>query len=90
MALLEAMACGVPVISTRSGGPDGIISEGEDGYLIERNDVAALTERLVALLSSDMLNAQLGEAARKTVEKRFSEEVTGAAFVDIWDNLLRK
>jgi D-inositol-3-phosphate glycosyltransferase len=90
VALLEAMACGVPVISTRSGGPDGIISDGEDGYLIERDDVAALTERLVALLSNDAMNAQLGRAARKTVEKRFSEEVTGAVFVDIWDSLLRK
>ena len=36
--LIEAMACGVPVVSTRSGGPDGIISDGVDGYLVARED----------------------------------------------------
>ncbi|QIL20513.1 glycosyltransferase family 4 protein [Thermomonas sp. HDW16] len=34
IVLLEAMGCGVPVVSTRSGGPEGIISEGVDGYLV--------------------------------------------------------
>ena len=32
MAIVEAMACGIPVVSTRSGGPDGIIRDGHDRY----------------------------------------------------------
>ena len=42
IVLIEAMACGVPVVSTRCGGPDGIISDGHDGYLTEVGNVASL------------------------------------------------
>jgi glycosyltransferase involved in cell wall biosynthesis len=87
MVLLEAMACGVPVVSTRSGGPEGIITDGEDGYLVPRNDAAALGARLTELLENDTLAAGMGGHARRTIEQRYDERVVGQSFVEIWQRL---
>jgi glycosyltransferase involved in cell wall biosynthesis len=87
VVILEAMACGVPVVSTRSGGPDGIITDGVDGYLTPLNDAKSLSERLHALLSDTELNQRMGHKARETVNRRYSRAVTGAAFISVWDGL---
>ena len=88
MAIIEAMACGIPVVSTRSGGPDGIIRDGHDGYLTEVGNVGELTDRLTRLLSNEPLNRSMGEAARKTVLERFDSRVAGKALLETYDALL--
>jgi D-inositol-3-phosphate glycosyltransferase len=90
IVILEAMACGVPVVATRCGGPEGIITDGTDGFLVPRDDAVALAARLQALLDSPILNEALGRRARATVEARFAEEVAGEAFLEVWDRLLKR
>lgn len=88
VVLLEAMACGIPVISTRSGGPDGIITHGTDGYLTPLGDVGEMASCLKECLENLALNSRMGEAARDTIVRRYSRSVTGAEFVAVWDGLL--
>lgn len=88
VVLLEAMACGVPVVSTRSGGPDGIITDGSDGFLVPLDDARAMSDRLGRLCADRELNAAMGRAARHTVEHKYAEDVAAQAFLDVWDRLI--
>jgi glycosyltransferase involved in cell wall biosynthesis len=90
VVILEAMACGVPVVATRCGGPDGIISDGKDGFLVPLDDAALMAERLALLCRDSVLNQEMGRAARATIEARYADEVAGQAFVDVWERLLEK
>lgn len=88
VVILEAMACGIPVISTRSGGPDNIINDGVDGFLVECNDCLAIADRLEQLLSDNLLNRCMGEAARETILSRYQTDVAGKRFLDMYQAFL--
>jgi D-inositol-3-phosphate glycosyltransferase len=88
MVTVEAMACGIPVVSTRSGGPDCIIRDGHDGYLVGVGNVFGLADRLSRLLSSEELNLRLGRAGRGTVRNKFDTRVAGNALLETYDALL--
>lgn len=75
MAILEAMACGKPVISTTVGGIPELIDQGTQGLLVEPGDQVALTHALTKLASNPELACTMGQAGRKTVEGGYSESV---------------
>lgn len=89
VVLLEAMGCGVPVVSTRSGGPDGIIDHGFNGYLVDLDDAPAMSNCIAALGSDAALNEKMGHDARRTIEERYAEDIAGGAFIDTWQKLLQ-
>jgi len=66
--IIEAMVCGVPVISTRTSGPDEIITDGVNGLLVPVGDVNAMAEVILKLLKDESLRRHLIEAGRKRAE----------------------
>lgn len=72
MSNIEAMACGVPVVSTKVGGPSETIVDGETGFLVAPRDANALAEQVIRLLADAPLRKQMGAQARKRVKERFS------------------
>ena len=74
---VEAMACGVPVVAYRRGGPAEIVVDGETGFLVEPDDVDGLVEALGRIDSIDRL------MCRQRVDERYS---TGALAerIDAW------
>jgi glycosyltransferase involved in cell wall biosynthesis len=72
LALLEAMACSVPVVATASGGPLDFIRSGVNGELVPPRDSKALAAKISCLLENKQRALLLGEEGRKTVESRFS------------------
>ena len=72
--LLEAMACGVPVVTTRVGGIGELVESGETGLLVESGDHVALAAAIRSLLDDPSLGRRLGCAARATVANRFDHE----------------
>lgn len=74
MSVLEAMAAGMPILSTPVGGIPEAITDGVEGFLVSPGDVAALAARLQQLLQDDALAARMGAAARRKVELCFSSQ----------------
>lgn len=62
--LLEAMAAGRPVVATRTGHVESIVTDGVEGRLVDVGDVSALADRLAEILTDDSLARRMGEAAR--------------------------
>lgn len=77
IAFIEANACGKPVIGGMSGGMTEAIIDGETGLLVDPNDVNAVAEAIVRLLTDNKLADRLGENGRKRVEKELSWERVG-------------
>lgn len=70
-ALLEGMACGLPLVSTRLSGIPEIVVDGENGLLVEPGDADALAGALEAVLDDPARAAAMGEAGRKRAEALF-------------------
>src|SRR5690349_13150005 len=68
MAILEAMACGLPIIATPVGGIPDVIRHGQEGLLVEVGNRGALTAALARMVAEPALRASLGRKARATAE----------------------
>lgn len=88
IVLAEAMASGIPVVSTRCGGPESVVVEGSTGYLTPIGDHQALATRLKELLTDAAKRGRMGREARRVAEQRFSIEAAGRAYLDVYDRLL--
>jgi N-acetyl-alpha-D-glucosaminyl L-malate synthase BshA len=75
LAALEAMACGVPPVATRTGGVPDLITHATDGFMEPVGDIEAQATRLTELLTDDALHASIAAAARKTAETRFCTDL---------------
>ncbi len=74
MTVLEASGAGVPMVATASGGPQEIIRDGVTGYIIPVGDIAAATEKILALAGDTTLAERMGQAAAQHVGESFSLE----------------
>jgi len=70
--VLQAMAYGVPVVATSTGGILSLVRHGENGYLVPVGDAEALAEHIIKLLADAELRKKLGEAARQSADKSFN------------------
>ena len=86
--LLEAMACGRPVVASAVGGMLDVVSDGHDGVLLPARDDDAWVDTLQRLLLDPQTRDQLGSAARQTVRTRFTMEREQAAWLALYRALL--
>jgi len=74
LAALEAMACEVPVVASRTGGIPEVVADGESGLLVDASDTEGMAAAVVRLLRDETLRTRLGRAARRIAVERFSDE----------------
>ena len=83
--LVEAMACGVPVVGTRSGEIPHVI--GDAGLIVPEEDVDALRTGLLQLMQDDGLRREMSRRGRQRVLERFTQARVAAETVDIYRSL---
>jgi len=78
IAMIEALASGLPVVAARGGASHEVVSEGENGLLYEADSAASLVAAVRTLFSDDTLRKALSRGARATAEERDWESSTRA------------
>jgi len=87
---LEAMASGVPVIATTAGAFEEMVLNGQTGYIVEIEDIANMTKRLIELLSNETRRRALAKASIERVAQHFDIKGEAAALVRLYKDLLSK
>ena len=90
LALLKAMAAGLPVIATAVGGLPEVVTDGDNGLLIPPRDAGALAGALERLLTDPALSQRLGATARVHVREHFSLDRLGREINEIYEDLIVK
>lgn len=88
IGIMEAMACGTPVISTRCGGPEMLIEHGVSGFLTSF-DVREIAQHVGELLLDSGKATRMGRAAEERIHKQFSEEQWNAKFEQMLRDLVQ-
>ncbi len=73
-SLLDAMACGRPIVATTAGGIPEVVADGETGFLVPPRDHHAMADAIVRLLKDEALRRRMGEAGLSLVSAKFSAE----------------
>src|SRR5690606_25789753 len=82
VAVMEAMSTGMPVICSRIGGTPEMITDGVDGFLVDRGDEQGLASKLTMLAESAELRARIGAAARRRAVEQFDIRRTTLRLLD--------
>jgi glycosyltransferase involved in cell wall biosynthesis len=87
VSLLEAAACGRPLVSTDAPGCREIALHEQTGLTVPIEDAPALAQAMLQLAHSPVLRALYGGAARKLVEDELSARIIGRAIVDLYNRM---
>jgi glycosyltransferase involved in cell wall biosynthesis len=90
ITMLEAMACGLPVIATAVGSNPQLVRDGQNGMLVKSEDVDALCSAMIKLAENPSLRIKMGEKGRSWVETRFSLNQMVKDYSDLYTELWKK
>jgi glycosyltransferase involved in cell wall biosynthesis len=86
MVLIEALSCGLPLVSFDAPcGPKDVIQNGENGFIVETGNRAALSDKINTLIESDSLRLEMGRKARLSSENYQVEKI-----MNQWINLFHR
>jgi colanic acid/amylovoran biosynthesis glycosyltransferase len=86
VAILEASAAGLPVISTLHAGIPDVIKNKSTGFLVKERDVSGMAKSMMKLLENISLAKQIGEAGRENIKNNFNLQ----RHINVLDNLIEK
>jgi glycosyltransferase involved in cell wall biosynthesis len=87
--LLEAMASGLPAVSTAVGGALEVVADGENGLLVPAHEPEALANALMTLLSSASLRQEIGQKARASIKERYSWQAIAERYLTCYQQVVR-
>ncbi len=88
ISLIEAMACGLPVIATKCGGPEEIISSGQEGILLEEQSPLSMANSILALSISSIRRKNFEEHALSCVTQRFNNSTVISRYSELYETIV--
>lgn len=86
--VLEAMACGLPVVGTQASGLQELVRQGVNGYLVPMKNPDALAEALARLIDNGYERRRMGRESRKLAEREFAWEYIAEQYVEVYRKVL--
>jgi len=90
VAIMEAMAIGIPVVTTKHSGIPELVQDGVSGFLVPERDVNALVEKVSNLIMHPEIWSEMGRAGRTFVEKHYDIDKLNDRLVEIYRKLLSR
>ena len=87
--IIEAMACGLPLVAFSVGGVADAVESGQTGLLVEGCDADRFAEALERLLGDDGLRGQMSAASRRQAMETFSLDVVAGRYLDLYEGMIR-
>lgn len=89
-ALKEAMATGLPVIATRTGGSPELVEDGKTGFLVPQKDAEALAEKIIYLIEHPQIWPNIARHGRSRIEMEYDSDKLNEHLEEIYKQLLEK
>ncbi|MEO8502173.1 MAG: glycosyltransferase family 4 protein [Vicinamibacteria bacterium] len=90
MSAVEAQACGLPAVASKTGGVPDIVEDKVTGILVPPGEVGALAEGLRSLLTSPELRATMSGAARSRMQERFAFDIMVSRYAELFRSLSKR
>jgi colanic acid/amylovoran biosynthesis glycosyltransferase len=88
VSLMEGMAMGIPVISTRHSGIGELVEDGRSGFLVAEKDIDDMAEKIARIIRNPEIMPEMGIAGRRFVEANFNVETLNRQFIQVCESLL--
>jgi glycosyltransferase involved in cell wall biosynthesis len=88
LGILEAMHAGLPVVATDVGSVAEVVGDGDTGYVVRSDDLAALGDRLRRLLDAPALRARMGERGQLLARERYTDTAMARRYEDVYERLV--
>ncbi len=85
LSVVEAMACGKPIVSAAVGGIPEVVTHGEHGFLVQEREADRFADLYLTLMRDDSLRAKMGESAATTAHSRLSAGAMAEAYRRLYD-----
>jgi glycosyltransferase involved in cell wall biosynthesis len=86
--VLEAMACGLPIVGTQASGLRELVRDGLNGYLVPIKDPNALAQALARLVDNGYERRRMGRQSRKLAEREFAWEYIAEQYVRVYEQVM--
>jgi glycosyltransferase involved in cell wall biosynthesis len=88
-AIMEYMACSLPVVCSESGGNQELVIDGETGYIIEPGNGSALAEKLIRLKQNPVMARNMGLRGKQRINQKFTTENLVNGTLSVYQEILR-
>jgi len=90
LSVIEAQACGIPVVASKIGGLVELIQDTQSGFLVDVNDPATLADRILEILNNPDQAQMMAQKARQNVEQQFSAQVMVRKTLGVYEQYSRR